>query len=147
MPVNNLSIDHILAFRNPDLSFNEKINVLIGEFESGKTTILKIVYSATKSSEYAVNQHHNHLEAHFKNQNSNSIQLVNQSEGNKEESYFAVAGNHFFREICSSTDNKVRNDSDPEWYSMNIPSVYISATEMDIVMNASLPEAKNFLPI
>lgn len=166
MPLKELKIDHILAFQKLDLSFNDRINVLIGENGTGKTTALKMIYSATQAS-VRLGKEVRHLNDYFRNADSDFNQYINWNDGTRKGSYQVSDGNSSYMETYE--DHHVKDLMDPEWAAVHIPSVFIpaeemlshangflalnqkcpmpfDATQLDIVMNASLPEAKH-LPV
>ncbi len=145
------------------LDFSDGINVLIGENGTGKTTLLKMIYAATQwSIEKTDVGKTDKFYKFFSNNLSDSDLLKN--EGHKEDcSYFKVSdGEHQFQ--YSLIQKGFFNYED--WLGLNIQSVMIPTTEMlshskgflalnskykmpfdgtqvDIIVNASLPEARN----
>lgn len=176
MAIKTLEIDHILAFRKLSLSFGDEINVLIGENGLGKTSILKMIYTAAQNT-----TKHMELQECFLNQITNNDGIfVNQLDGTNGGIFRVTSGQHYYSEqyeagrkgMTVPSDNNaaikfpgIRSQTNNDWLNLNIPSVYIPATEMlshadgflalnqkynmpfdatqvDIVVNASLPEAK-----
>ena len=149
------------------LNFCDGINVLIGENGVGKTTILKMIYAAAKQSLSASDKKGNApLSQYFSNGLSNSNALRNIS-GYQDISYYKVSdGVHSFEEILSLKELFHDNG----WKGLNISSVFIPTTEMlshakgflalnekyrmpfdetqiDIIVNASLPETREISPL
>lgn len=175
MAIKSLKIDHILVFQELSLNFGNGINVLIGENGLGKTSVLKMIYTAAQAS---VDNNHfeRSLKDYFLNQNTDDgSKFVNQKDGTMAGMFRVTDGKNFYSEQYMSnrkdTSNNIpvrsgtRSMSSPNWSDLNIPSVYIPATEMlshangflalnqkyrmpfdntqvDIIVNASLPEAK-----
>lgn len=147
------------------LNFCDGINVIMGENGVGKTTILKMIYAATQWSvpkkEAGKTQHLIHF---FSNNLSDVDMLKNKSDGGY--SYFEVSdGIHKFTDSLSHKDSSDFDD----WFGLNIQSIFIptmemlshsqgllalnqkyklpfDGTQMDIIVNASLPEARE-LPV
>lgn len=174
--IKTLEIDHILVFQKLSLSFDDEINVLIGENGLGKTSVLKMIYTAAMNT-----TKHMELQQCFLNQITNDDAIfVNQIGGNNGGIFRVTSGQCHYSEqyearrkgMTVPSDNNVaikipgiRSQTNNDWLNLNIPSVYIPATEMlshadgflalnqkynmpfdatqvDIVVNASLPEAK-----
>ncbi|MCI8991703.1 MAG: AAA family ATPase [Eubacterium sp.] len=144
------------------LKFCDGINVLIGENGVGKTTVLKMIYAATQWSIRQTDQGKTkRLLQFFSNSLSNSDDLKNES-SKEDYCYYKVSdGTHCFEESLS---HKALFNYE-EWLGLNIQSVFIPTTEMlshskgflalnqkynmpfdgtqiDIIVNASLPEAR-----
>lgn len=149
------------------MEFSDKINVVIGENGVGKTTLLKMIYAATQWSleqadEWKTKQLLHYFSDHLKDSN-----LLKSSNRQNEYCYFRVSdGEHTFEYNLSHegiVDFK-------RWVGVNIQSVFIPTMEMlshsrgflamnqkysmpfdgtqvDIIVNASLPETKAFSPI
>lgn len=183
MAIKTLEIDHILVFQELSLSFGNGINVLIGENGLGKTSILKMIYAATQATIDSNKHLQRHLEEYFLNQSTeNDSKFVNQKDETVVGTFRVSDGQNYYSERYMAgqkntavdnkdlnhierTMNRFRSQNENNWSSLNIPSVYIPATEMlshangflalnqkynmpfdatqvDIVVNASLPEAK-----
>lgn len=147
------------AFR---MDFCDGINVLIGENGVGKTTILKMIYAATQwSFEQDDPRKTRKLLQFFSNSLNSSDALKNASDVDAYSYYRVSDGEHYFEESLS---HKGIVDYG-QWLGLNIPSVFIPATEMlshakgflalnqkyrmpfdgtqsDIIVNASLPETR-----
>ena len=144
------------------LDFCDGINVLIGENGVGKTTILKMIYAATQwSINHTDSGKTKKLEQYFSNSIKDSDRLKNAD--NKEGyCYYKVSdGTHSFEDSLS---HKGIFNYD-QWLGLDIQSVFIPTTEMlshakgflamnqkysmpfdgtqiDIIVNASLPETR-----
>lgn len=143
------------------LQFCDGINILIGENGVGKTTILKMIYAAAQCSIIKKETGKNcHLIQFFSNHLSEIDLLKDKNDRN--DSYFEVSdGTYKFTNCLSQRDHSDLENSS----GLNIPSVFIPTTEMlshskgllalnqkyklpfdrtqiDIVVNASLPEAR-----
>ena len=144
------------------LKFCDGINVLIGANGVGKTTILKMIYTATQWSIEHTEQGKTKKLLHFFSNNLKDSEAL-KSAGRKEDScYYRVSdGTHTFEESLSR--NGILNYD--KWLGLNIQSVFIPTTEMlshakgflamnqkynmpfdgtqnDIIVNASLPEIR-----
>lgn len=144
------------------LQFCNGINVLIGENGVGKTSLLKMIYAAARSSA-PINEFK--LLKFFSNNLSN-LNLLRNSRSDGEHSYFRVSdGEHSFT-VSFALDTTIDYK---KWLGLNIQSVFIPTTEMlshskgflaldqkyklpfdgtqvDIIVNASLPEAREIPP-
>lgn len=143
------------------LRFCDGINILIGENGVGKTTILKMIYAATQWSMTKKDTGKTQgLTQFFSNNLSDIDLLMNRREGGN--SYFEISdGTHKFTDSLS---HKTDLDFD-DWSGLNISSIFIPTMEMlshsqgflalyqkyklpfdgtqvDIIVNASLPEAR-----
>lgn len=144
------------------LQFCDGINILIGENGVGKTTILKMIYAATQWSIPQKDAGKTQRLVDFFSSNLSDADLL-KNHGRKEDySYFEVSdGEHTF---TNSLSHKGIFDYD-QWLGLNIQSVYIPTMEMlshskgflalnqkfklpfdgtqvDVIVNASLPEAR-----
>lgn len=147
------------AFR---LDFCDGINIIMGENGMGKTSLLKMIYAATQ---WSIEQTHPGKTQKFINFFSDTLKdtdLLKNREKPGAQSYFEVSdGAHKFRYGLYPAG--ILNFD--EWLGLDISSVFIPTTEMlshadgflalnekyhlpfdgtqvDIVINASLPEAK-----
>lgn len=147
------------------INFTDKINVLIGENGVGKSTILKMIYAATQNSNPKTR---NTLDKFFLSAAGQQSVFVNDkySDG---QIYFRVSSGetYFMEHFTPNTDglDSIKIQNSHGWDGENIQSVYIPTTEMlshskgflaldqrfnipfdktqvDIVANASLPEAR-----
>ena len=144
------------------IEFCDGINVLIGENGVGKTTILKMIYAATQWSIKQTDQGKTKkLVQFFSNSLKNSDALKN-AENKEDYCYYKVSdGTHSFEDSLS---HKGIFNYD-QWLGLDIQSVFIPTTEMlshakgflamnqkynmpfdgtqiDIIVNASLPETR-----
>ena len=144
------------------MEFCDGINVLIGENGVGKTTILKMIYAATQWSIKQTDQGKTKkLVQFFSNSLKNSDALKN-AENKEDYCYYKVSdGTHSFEDSLS---HKGIFNYD-QWLGLDIQSVFIPTTEMlshakgflamnqkynmpfdgtqiDIIVNASLPETR-----
>ena len=148
------------------LLFCDGINVLIGENGTGKTSVLKMIYAATQWSilqfdERKTKRISYYFSPHLKDESA----LKTFNHQTDECSFIVSDGEHDFVYMLS---NKCSVDMD-KWADLNYYSVYIPASEMlshskgflamnekfnmpfdgtqiDIVVNASLPEMKVITP-
>ena len=142
------------------LDFCDGINVIIGENGVGKTSLLKMIYAATQWSNQQNEPERKQKLLHFFSDHLKDTDALKNSEHKEYYCGFKVySGEHKF-EYSLFHHNTVDSSS---WYNLNIASVYIPTTEMlshakgflamnqkysmpfdgtqvDIIMNASLPE-------
>lgn len=144
------------------LDFCDGINIIMGENGMGKTSLLKMIYAATQ---WSIKQKHPGNTQKFVDFFSDSLtdtDLLKNVEKLSAQSYFDVSdGGHKFRYGLFPAGIMYFD----EWLGLDISSVFIPTTEMlshadgflalnekyhlpfdgtqvDIVVNASLPEAK-----
>ena len=144
------------------LHFSDGINVIIGENGTGKTTLLKMIYAATQwSMEQANVGKTDKFHKFFSNSIDDSDLLKNDSNKDGYCGFEVSDGEHTFS--YSLSHKGFFNLAD--WIGLNIQSVFIPTTEMlshskgflalnekfkmpfdgtqvDIIVNASLPEAR-----
>lgn len=144
------------------LVFCDGINILLGENGIGKTTLLKMVYAATQWSIPQTDAGKTKRLADFFSSNLSDTDLLKNYERKEDYSYYEVSdGEHSFK---NSLSHKEIFNYD-QWLGLNIQSVYIPTMEMlshskgflaldkkyklpfdgtqvDIIVNASLPEAR-----
>lgn len=144
------------------LKFCDGINVLLGQNGTGKTTLLKMIYAATQWSNEQVDENKSKSLLQFFSNNLKEQEDLKSASHKKDFSYYKVSnGTYSFEDSISH-----RGLLDYEnWRHLNIPSVFIPATEMlshakgflalnqkfkmpfdatqiDIIVNASLPEVR-----
>lgn len=166
MAIKSIKVLNVMVFQQQreafQLHFCDGINILLGENGVGKTTLLKMIYAATQWSIPQTNAGKTKKFVDFFSSNLSNTDLL-KNYGRKEDySYFEVSdGEHKF---TNSLSQKGIFDHD-QWLGLNIQSVYIPTTEMlshskgflaldkkfklpfdgtqvDIIVNASLPEAR-----
>ncbi len=144
------------------LDFCDGINVLIGENGVGKTTILKMIYAATQWSFEKTDAGKTKRLLDFFSNNLRDSETLKNADHKGDYCYYKVSdGEHIFEDSLSH--NGIFNFED--WIGLNIPSVFIPTTEMlshakgflamnqkynmpfdgtqiDIIVNASLPEMR-----
>lgn len=144
------------------LQFCGGINILIGGNGVGKTTILKMIYAATQWSNQTTDTGKTKKFTEFFSGNLSDIDLLKNHARREDCSFFEVSdGEHVFTDSLS---HKGFLDYD-QWLGLNIQSVYIptmdmlshsrgflaldkkyklpfDGTQIDIIVNASLPEAR-----
>ncbi len=149
-----------------ELNFCDGINVLLGENGVGKTTLLKMIYAATQWSVSQMDERKKKKFVDFFSSNLLNQSLLKNYGRKDEHSYFEVSdGEHVFKDDLSH-DVLINFE---QWSGLNIQSVFIPTTEMlshskgflalnqkynlpfdgtqvDIIVNASLPEARE-LPV
>lgn len=144
------------------LRFCDGINIFIGENGVGKTTLLKMIYAATQWSVPKTDVGKTKRFADFFSGNLEDTDLLKNDGKENGYSYYEVSdGEHTFTNSLS--DKGILNND--QWSGLNIQSIYIPTTEMlshskgflaldkkfklpfdgtqvDIIVNASLPEAR-----
>lgn len=157
-----MKVLNIMAFHQKelDLQFGDGINILIGENGMGKTTLLKMIYAALQYS--IENQTSGKELIHFFSNNLRDFSQMKYPGKEKDTCYYEISdGQHFFKDYLTKKNGIVSEG----WKGLNIQSVFIPTTEMlshskgflamnqkynmpfdetqiDIIVNASLPEIK-----
>lgn len=145
-----------------ELLFSDGINVIIGENGTGKTTLLKMIYAATQWSIEHTNAGKTDKFHKFFSNNIDDSDLLKNDAGKQGYCGFEVSdGKHTFSYSLSHKGFFNLGD----WLGLNMQSVFIPTTEMlshskgflalnekfkmpfdgtqiDIIVNASLPEAR-----
>ena len=171
MGIHSIRIKNIMAFGAQkigdkelpfELTFCPGINVIIGENGTGKTTVLKMIYAATQMP----NDNRREITSRFLHNyfslNTTARDLIANAKNLTETSEFEISNGT--SSFCGkfSGDSLLSYNTDSNW---DIPSVFIPTTEMlshsngflalnqkyqmpfdqtqvDIIVNASLPEAR-----
>lgn len=162
MAIKSMKVLNIMAFHQKelDLQFGDGINILIGENGMGKTTLLKMIYAALQYS--IENQTSGKELIHFFSNNLKDFSQMKYPGKEKDTCYYEISdGQHFFKDYLTKKNGIVSEG----WKGLNIQSVFIPTTEMlshskgflamnqkynmpfdetqiDIIVNASLPETK-----
>ena len=162
MAIKSMKVLNIMAFQQKelDLQFGDGINILIGENGMGKTTLLKMIYAALQYS--IENQTSGKELIHFFSNNLRDFSQMKYPGKEKDTCYYEISdGQHFFKDYLTKKNGIVSEG----WKGLNIQSVFIPTTEMlshskgflamnqkynmpfdetqiDIIVNASLPETK-----
>ena len=157
-----MKVLNIMAFHQKelDLQFGDGINILIGENGMGKTTLLKMIYAALQYS--IENQTSGKELIHFFSNYLRDFSQMKYPGKEKDTCYYEISdGQHFFKDYLTKKNGIVSEG----WKGLNIQSVFIPTTEMlshskgflamnqkynmpfdetqiDIIVNASLPETK-----
>lgn len=173
MAIQSIKIANVMAFQQPQpegepfhLAFSPGINVLIGENGMGKTTLLKMIYAAAQcSAEKAGARDPERLLKLFSSQSNDAAFLRNPRHPDAPSYYEVSQGTAFFRENFSPQWSREVH----QWQDQAIPPVFIPTTEMlshakgflalnqkyhipfddtqvDIIVNASLPETREVSP-
>lgn len=145
-----------------ELQFSDGINVLIGENGTGKTTLLKMIYAATQWSIETTDAGKTDKFHKFFSNNISDADLLKNEANKKGYCGFEISdGVHKFQYSLSHKGFFDYSD----WLGLNMQSVFIPTTEMlshskgflalnekfhmpfdgtqvDIIVNASLPEAR-----
>ena len=149
-----------------ELAFSNGINVIIGENGSGKTTLLKMIYAATQWSHEHTDRRKTYRFHEFFSNNLDENALIKANIRQGEFCGFEISdGTHNF--IYNALHDDIL--SSDGWLGLNLQSVFIPTTEMlshskgflalnekfrmpfdetqiDIIVNASLPEARTLPP-
>ena len=162
MAIKSMKVLNIMAFHQKelDLQFGDGINILMGENGMGKTTLLKMIYAALQYS--IENQTSGKELIHFFSNNLRDFSQMKYPGKEKDTCYYEISdGQHFFKDYLTKKNGIVSEG----WKGLNIQSVFIPTTEMlshskgflamnqkynmpfdetqiDIIVNASLPETK-----
>ena len=144
------------------LKFCDGINVLIGENGVGKTTLLKMIYAATQWSNEQTDERKKKRLLYFFSDHLKDSESLKNTVNKEDVCYYKVSdGEHSFED--SFSHNGIFHYD--EWQGLNIQSVFIPTTEMlshskgflamnqkysmpfdgtqiDIIVNASLPETR-----
>ena len=162
MAIKSMKVLNIMAFHQKelDLQFGDGINILIGENGMGKTTLLKMIYAALQYS--IENQTSGKELIHFFSNNLRDFSQMKYPGKEKDTCYYEISdGQHFFKDYLTKKNGIVSEG----WKGLNIQSIFIPTTEMlshskgflamnqkynmpfdetqiDIIVNASLPETK-----
>ena len=162
MAIKSMKVLNIMAFHQKelDLQFGDGINILIGENGMGKTTLLKMIYAALQYS--IENQTSGKELIHFFSNNLRDFSQMKYPGKEKDTCYYEISdGQHFFKDYLTKKNGIVSEG----WKGLNIQSLFIPTTEMlshskgflamnqkynmpfdetqiDIIVNASLPETK-----
>ena len=168
MSVKSIEISNVMAFQYNDknhfkMNFTDGINVLIGENGVGKTTVLKMIYTAAQASIQSTDVGNpTNLLHFFSNNITSSDNLKNETPCGNYCFYRISNGEYSFE--YSLSHNAFSNLEN--WVGLDIQSVFIPSTEMlshskgflalnqkynmpfdrtqvDIIVNASLPETRN----
>ena len=149
------------------MNFRDSINVIIGDNGIGKTSVMKMIYAAAQWSFMDIDNGREKKLIQFFSTDLRDVSMLMSHQHVDERSYYTVK-----YDVHDFTYNLLQNrpvDS-AGWAGLNIPSIFIPATEMlshsrgflalntkynlpfdgtqvDIVMNASLPEANEITPI
>lgn len=151
------------------LQFCDGINVLIGENGVGKTTLLKMIYAAVQCSTDRTDSGKFEIRKYFSNHLTDDRILKNEGQGKAFSGYRVSDGEACFVGVLSNSDTvkrlSVYSQFLSDWRKKNIQSVFIPTTEMlshakgflalnakyhmpfdatqiDIIVNASLPETR-----
>lgn len=175
MAIQSVSIMNVLAFAsikedNKELPFVLNccpgINVIIGENGTGKTTLLKMIYAATQASSKDNHMGENYLPHNYFQRNSKTTDFHSEPWNFNAKSYFEVGSEQASYVARFDGRGAYAYHTDINW---RIPSVFIPTTEMlshskgflalnqkyqmpfdqtqvDIIVNASLPEARETPP-
>lgn len=163
MPVRSIKIMNVLAFQDQfTLTFSDGINVIIGGNGTGKTTLLKMIYTAAQWSAKPVRPGKNKSFHQYFSHALSDASLTNHDKNTRTHSAFAVSDGKHTLTYCLAPQERVDAQ---DWINLNISSVFIPTTEMlshakgflalnekydmpfddtqiDILINASLPEAR-----
>ena len=160
MSIDNVRLKNITVFDELKMDFSKTINVIIGENGTGKTTLLKMIYAACEWSNENIDTTKS-VFSYF-NYGKKDINLL-KSYGKKDEySTFEAVSNNTKFQLGLSNDGVVQLD---KWISLDIKSIFIptndmlshskgflamnqkysmpfDATQIDIIVNAELPETR-----
>lgn len=138
MPVRSIKIMNVLAFQDQfTLTFSDGINVIIGGNGTGKTTLLKMIYTAAQWSAKPVRPGKNKSFHQYFSHALSDASLTNHDKNTRTHSAFAVSDGKHTLTYCLAPQERVDAQ---DWINLNISSVFIPTTEM-------LSHAKGFLAL
>lgn len=162
MGIDNIRLKNITVFDELKMDFSKGINVIIGENGTGKTTLLKMIYAACEwSNETIDNDKGKNIFSYF-NYGKKDVNLLKSYERKDDYSVFEATSENTKFELSLSHDGIVQLD---KWLKLGIKSIFIPTTEMlshskgflamnqkysmpfdatqiDIIVNAELPETR-----
>jgi hypothetical protein len=168
MAITSVTVKNVLGFHGETfkMEFSDGINVMIGQNGAGKTSLLKMIYSAAQWSNASAHAGKTGRLNEFFSYQFDSVEDL-QAKGTKPDfSFFEVSNGkeHFTLDITHGGTEYT------DWAKLNLQAVFIPTTEMlshakgflalnqkfklpfdgtqtDIIVNASLPEARNTPPV
>jgi energy-coupling factor transporter ATP-binding protein EcfA2 len=128
-----LSLHRFTVFERLDLKFTPGINVIIGRNATGKTHLLKVLYTATRALAAEGETFGEKLVRVFGPSEGRPGRLVKRTVGRSSASIEVVAGTERLRAGLSTQmerGSKVRTEPSGGWFGLGWTSVYIPVKEM-----------------
>lgn len=167
MNIRKIFIKNITVFEDFELSFNEGINVIIGENGTGKTHLLKYIYTLTK---FIGNEDDTKIEIAKEFFNTEPSNLVKINQENSEIKIIYNEDQKLIYRIAKGIESKKYKENITFRGYINLKTIFIPAkdmlshskgflalnnkfnfpfdkTDIDIITNAELPEAKQISKI
>ncbi|SHH91605.1 AAA family ATPase [Clostridium grantii] len=162
MGIDNIRLKNITVFEELKMDFSKGINVIIGENGTGKTTLLKMIYAACEWSNETTDKNKAKNIFNYFNYGKKDINLLKSYERKDDYSVLEVISENTKFELSLSNDGIFQLD---KWLELGIKSIFIPTTEMlshskgflamnqkysmpfdatqiDIIVNAELPETR-----
>lgn len=137
MPLQRLSLDRFTAFKSLDISFNPRMNVFIGENGTGKTHLMKLLYSlcsvTASGGKRVLKPPLEKILSVFLPSEMQASRLITRSRGRAQSTIVAVRDDvsfnlSFSRQWKKMGDEKMNGLE--EWARSHVKSVYIPVKEM-----------------
>lgn len=162
MSIDNIRLKNITVFDELKMDFSKGINIVIGENGTGKTTLLKMIYAACEWSNETTNKDKAKNIVSYFNYGKKDINLLKSYDRKDAYSVFEATSENIKFELTLSHDGIFQLD---KWPQLDIKSIFIPTTEMlshskgflamnqkysmpfdatqiDIIVNAELPETR-----
>ncbi|KYH32062.1 DNA replication and repair protein RecF [Clostridium tepidiprofundi DSM 19306] len=163
MSIDKICLKNITAFDELKMDFSKGINVIIGENGTGKTTLLKMIYAACEWSNETMDEDKTKNIFNYFNYGKKDINLLKNYDRKDTYSVFEATSKDNKFEFNLSYDAILKLG---KWSELGIKSIFIPTTEMlshskgflamnqnysmpfdatqiDIIVNAELPETRN----
>jgi predicted ATPase len=167
MSIDRIEMRNITVFRDLSMDFSRGANIIIGQNGTGKSTLLKFIYAACEwSNETTHKDKAKNIYSYFSYGKKNTDLLKSHTRDGVNASFKAISGNEEF-EFNLYYDAFVDFET---WIKLKLKSVFIPTTEMlshskgflalnqkyempfdatqiDIIVNAELPETREISPL
>lgn len=162
MSIDNIRLKNITVFDELKMDFSKGVNIIIGENGTGKTTLLKMIYAACEWSNETTDKYKAKNIFSYFNYGKKDINLLKSYNRKDAYSVFQATSANIKFELSLSHDGIFELD---KWLGLDIKSIFIPTTEMlshskgflamnqkysmpfdatqiDIIVNAELPEIR-----
>lgn len=132
-PLSRLILKKFTAFENLDLSFSPGVNVIIGRNATGKTHILKVLYTATKARLTEGFTFGEKLVRVFSPAEGRPGRLVKRTVGRSKAIVEVSAGKSSLRAVTTTLQEKgadIKVEDKESWFDQQLTSAYIPVKEM-----------------